>query len=338
MAKLTNSVGTFQTGDLVFTRYPPKSPQPIHVTLFLDGTAGGPRYVHAGATQLEIAAVGTYASDKDSGGYLHAHTTDTTLRTNAAAVAQLFAQTVTPYGSYPGTKDFTRIGITPESPHASRFTGMIRTQTVGEIPFEFPALQRLLKWTLRAIRNEPLSEHRGITCAAFASICQQVARMRAYLEEAGVGYQPDKIESCLRELDKLVQKKADLRKSLELLATDPQTGKKIYRDQAYRENSNRDLTAQGRRTLQKAKKDVDWTALNDDMAKAVKRHAPSAELEQFWLVIQTQHLEIHPALAEPIRKILNDGFFFDAKYVSSIALSKHIVTLPKWKTTEYTEY
>jgi hypothetical protein len=211
MSKLTDSINTFVTGDLVFTRYPPTSPQPIHVTVFLEPRAGlgGRSYVHAGATQLEIADAATYKDDKDSGGYLHAHPTDNDLRARTAEVAQAFAQTVkrTPYGSYPSSKDFQRLNLAVQSPHASRLTGIVRTTSFAQIPFEFAALVRLLKWTLRAIDNAPLSGNRGITCAAFVSICHQAARMLLSFDDVGLTWQPEKIRTCLQTLNGLVDAK-----------------------------------------------------------------------------------------------------------------------------------
>ena len=337
MPKLTDSIGTFVTGDLVFTRYPPTSRQPIHVTLFLAPDAGhGQAYVHAGGTQLEIAAAPTYEEDSGAGGYLHAHPTETELRANTAEVAQIFAQTLTPtpYGSYPGTADFQRIGITPKSPHASRFTGMLRTEAFAEIPFEFPALHRLLKWTQRAIARAPFSEHRGITCAAFVAACHQVARMRAYFTETGVAFQPDKLKECLQFLAGVVESKASLRENLELLAKDPKTDKAIYRDQAYRENSNRKLTDAGAQKLRGLKNVTltkkGWPA-NIDLTQL-------SDVEKYWLVIQTQFLGIHQSEVRLAEDILTTDFFFDAKYVNSPLLSRRVLEIKGWKTTAYKQY
>lgn len=343
MARLTDSIHTFQTGDLVFTRYPPKGPQPIHVTLFLEARTGlGQGYVHAGATHLEIADVDTYADDRDSGGYLHAHPTDPVIRDNTTAVAQLFARTArrTPYGSYPSSVDFDRLELAVKSPHASRFTGMIRTGSIDDIPFQFPALRRLLKWTLRAIENATLSENRGITCAAFIAVCHQVARMRRFLEETGVGYQPDKIKACIQQLDALAETKASLREGLELLGTDPVNNKPIYRDQAYRENSNRKLTQAGRSTLGEMAKDVPWKALDKAIVDRLKTgsSSPLPNMEKIWLVIQTRMLGIPEVLANLLENIIGNDFLFDAKYVSSPLLAERIRNAPGWNTTEYTHY
>lgn len=343
MAKLSDSIHTFKTGDLVFTRYPPKGPQPIHVTLFLEARTGlGRGYVHAGATHLEIADVATYADDKDAGGYLHAHPTDATVRANTTAVAQLFARTAkrTPYGSYPGSADFSRMNLTPKSPHASRFTGMIRTGSIGDIPFQFPALHRLLKWTLRAIEEATLSENRGITCAAFIAACHQVARMRAFLDETGVGYQPEKIRGCIQQLDALAETKASLREGLELLGTDPANNKPIYRDQAYRENSNRKLTEVGRKTLGELAKDVAWKDMDGTIVTRLKTGAvdPVSSMEKIWLVIQTRMLGIPEVSASLLETIIGNDFLFDAKYVSSPLLAERIRNAPGWNTTEYTHY
>src|SRR5690349_22277609 len=133
MAKLTDSMGTFRTGDLVFVRYPPRGTQPIHVTVFLEPEFGlGESYVHAGDAQLEIATHASYEEYREYGGYLHAHTTDAELRNRVAAVAALFARDAkrTPYGHYPNKDDVTRVnkGKAVESPRANRFGGMIGTR------------------------------------------------------------------------------------------------------------------------------------------------------------------------------------------------------------------
>lgn len=343
MAKLTDSIGTFQTGDLVFTRYPPTSPQPIHVTVYLAPREGlGQSYVHAGASEVEIADVSTYADDKDSGGYLHAHPTDAGLRENVAEVAALFARTAkkTPYGSYPSSKDFQRMGSAPQSPHASRFTGMIRTASFNEIPFEFPALHRLLKWTQRAIEDAPLSENRGITCAAFVAACHQVARLRAFFDLTGTRHQPGKLRDCLHQLDTLVQTKVSLRQGLEVLGTDERTGKPIYRDQAYREHSNRALTQPGRGSLQDMSKRIDGGSLSGPIRTRLKKNAesPLPALEKIWLVIQTQMLGIHESMADLLENIIGPDFLFDAKYVSSPLLAQRVREAQGWNTTEYKDY
>lgn len=340
MSRLRDSIGIFRTGDLVFTRYPPppNSPQPIHVTLFLEPGGGhGPRYIHAGEHQLEIQGADGYATDKDSGGYLRASPTNETLRSRAAEVATTFTETLTPYGSYPSSKDFSRLGLVVEGPHASRFTGMVRTRDFAQIPFEFPSLVRLLKWTVRAIRRTPLSENRGITCAAFVSICQQVARMLVFLEEVGTAYKPEKIETCLNHLNSLIVSKATLRAKLALIGTDPtRNNKPIYRDQAYRENSNRTLTKGGRRDLDSKRKSIEYSSLPPEMLACLRRRSPQAELEGYWLVIQTEWLGIHPALTKSIEAILGE-FFFDAKYVSSPVLAQRVQTIG-WKTEVFKDY
>ena len=341
--KLTGSIDTFVTGDLVFTRYPPKHSQPIHVTLFLDSTTGlGPAYVHAGATQLEIARADTYADDKDSGGYLYAQPTNPELRARTAAVARGFAQTakLTPYGNYPSSKDFQRLKIDVVSPHASRFTGMIRTASLAEIPFDFAALVRLLKWTLRSINSETLSANRGVTCAAFVSICHQVARMLMFFDEVGLakGKGPEKIRACLLQVNGLVESKASLRAKLEKIGEDAERGNRpIYRDQAYRENSNRKLTADGVTVLTSQSKKIDGSIVPEEVANRVKKGAPSYEIERYWLIIQTQWLGLNEALTKSLQDILGE-FFFDAKYVSSPVLSKLVLTSESWRKVVFEAY
>lgn len=337
MSKLTDSLATFATGDLVFTRYPPKGSQPIHVTLFLSPDAG---YVHAGATHVEISGVETYVDDKDSGGYLHAHTADADRREKTKDVARIFAETVkrTPYGSFPSSKDFESMSVAVRSPRASRFNGMIGTQTVQEIPFEFPALHRLLKWTLRAIRKAPLSENRGITCAAFISACHQVTAMRAFLEETGAAYQETVIEECNQKLDSLVRTKADLRKELEVIAR-PVSGSPIYREQALAANSNRTLTVPGQAEIRTMGRKVKVAELSDHIApRLTNAQNPLSQLDKTWLVIQTRLLNIHESQAKLVSEILPGEFMFDAKYVSSMALARCIRASAGWRSTIYDAY
>lgn len=352
MAKLTDSIATFKTGDLVFTRYPPKGVQPIHVTLFLSAqdsarlASGKAGYVHAGATHLEIAGIDTYAEDKDSGGYLHSFSTDANHRARTALVAKTFAaaltksNTATPYGSFPGSADFAKMNKVVQSPHASRFTGMIRTKDISEIPFEFPALHRLLKWTYRAIVKAALSENRGTTCAAFVSICNQVAPMQAFFDDTGVSYKPKVIEECLQKLDSLVESKQSLRANLEVIAEAPDTGKPIYRDQAYRENSNRKLLDSRKQDLADLWAKVDRKQLDPLIKVRVVKEAkdPLPLLERIWLVIQTQMLGIPEFSVRLLGDIIGPDFMFDAKYVSSPVLADRLRNTKTWTSNEYTQY
>lgn len=348
MAKLTDSIGTFQTGDLVFVRYPPKpGGQPIHVTVFLDASSRrGPGYLHAG-DQLEKDTLDHYADYQEHGGYLHVCTTDTELRAAVAEVAAIFAMDAprTPYGSYPNSADVARIAGKPVvSPRASRFTGMIGTRDVSEIPFELPALVRLLKWTHRAITSAPLSEHRGITCAAFSAICHQVAGMRAFLEETGVAFKPATVLDAVRRLDTLTVSKEDLRKNLELIGRDDTTGKTVFKGQALPANSNRTLSDKGREefkaltqtTVEGKSTMLPWvaTALNTIGKKASELSA----VERSWLVVQVQFLGISEYAVKPLSDIIHPDFFFDAKYVSSPALAAALRASGGWKSTEFTAY
>lgn len=340
MANLKDSVNSFQTGDLVFTRFPPTTRQPIHVTLYLGPREGmGRSYVHAGKEYLEIAHVDTYEADKGAGGYLHAVPTDPEIRRRTAEIAVAFASTVrrTPYGDYPSSQDFQRMKVQVASPHASRFTGMIRTESFAAIPFEMPSLIRLLKWTCRYLNEEPLSVNRGITCAAFVSICHQVARMHMFLEDVGVAYNTAAILQTKRKLDALVETKDALRKDLEKVAEDPlKGGKPIFRDQAYRENSNRNLTEEGRVALKRLGKAVDYREL-PAQTKSPRLRKKLSDLERQWIAIQTQWLGIHESQTQLLEDILGRPFFFDAKYVSSIVLSRRVQEIG-WKTTEYKKY
>ena len=81
MSDFTKCMGGFQTGDLVFVRYPPRGTQPIHLTVFLDGTSPhGAGYLHAADKTLELSKLESYAEYRELGGYLHACTTNAELR------------------------------------------------------------------------------------------------------------------------------------------------------------------------------------------------------------------------------------------------------------------
>lgn len=342
MAALKQAIDGFHTGDLVFTRYPPKGVQPIHVTVYLKARdALEPSYVHAGARELEVAPAATYKDDKDGGGYLHATPTDATHRETVAEIARIFAQEVrrTPYGSYPGAEDFARLKITPKSPHANRFTGMIRTTRIEDIPFDISALHRLLKWTCRALTQAPLSKNRGITCAAFVAACHQIAHMRTFLEEVGVAYDVDKVRGCVAALDGMVQTKQSLRQGLEALCKDPQTGKTLYRDQAYRENSNRQLTTAGWQKLWEHNKRIRTDALPTEVQQRLQQLGPDLQqIDRQWLIIQTRLLGIDESQTRLIKDVIGQGFLFDAKYVSSPVLANLVLGSRHWNATQYDKY
>lgn len=353
MPEFAKSIAGFKTGDLVFVRYPPRGTQPIHVTVFLDGSSPhGSGYLHAGDRELERSAVDTYAEYKHYGGYLHACTTDAELRAAVAQVASIFTLDArkTPYGHYPNKDDVARMaGKAVESPRANRFGGMIGTRAVNEIPFEFPALHRLLKWTHRALVKAPLSEHRGITCAAFAAACHQVAGMRAFFIDTGLSFKPELVRDAVSQLDKLTVTKESLRSTLEKIGEDPKTGKTIYKGQALRANSNRVLSEDGKSQL--AGKVVDIVTREGAADKHVlqpwAREVQKAlgitlnalsPVERAWAVVQYHWLRLPAVQMRLLSQIIDPAFHFDAKYVSSPALAAALVASGTWKTTEYTTY
>jgi hypothetical protein len=350
MSKLTDVINTFETGDLVFTRFPPKGTQPIHVTLFLSARdAVKPSYVHAGATHVEIADASTYAVDKDSGGYLHARLTAADMRSRVTRIARAFAGTakLTPYGSYPSSKDFTRLNIEVKSPNASRFGVMVKTPNFDAIPFDFPALHRLLKWTWRAECNATFSENRGITCAAFASACQQVARMQAFLKDNYMGGGlADTLADAVKTLNGMVQTKASLRENLEQLGKDEQTGKTIYKGQAERANSNRKFTPDGMSKFKEMARDVKTRDFPEEIIGRIPSTAKDAKapdkpltpIENQWLVIQTKLLKVPQYSAKLLEDILGSEWMFDAKYVNSMLLADRLQNSQSWATVEYKQY
>lgn len=344
MASFTDVVGTFETGDIVFVYYPPKGVQPIHVTIFLAAAdappaLGGAGFVHAGPAEVEVAPVAAYEQYRDGGGYMHSTHVNSARRGRLAGIAKTFAATArrTPYGSYPGSKDFQSLGPVPESPHANRFTGMMHTQNVGQLPFDATALLRLMKWTLRASKGETLSEKRGITCAAFATLCGQVGEMLDYLRTMGV---ENKLENCVNKMNNLFETKAELRerKNLETLipSEKSQTGKPIYRDQAYRGNSNREMKVAITNKLNQTNIDVqELESFNNSIQAGV---VPLSGVDKFWILAQKNFLGLYPSVMQSVSDIIPPEFLLDAKYMNSRILVDHINGAGGWRQTVHKTY
>jgi hypothetical protein len=337
--KLTDVMNTFNTGDVVFTRYPSKGLQPIHATLFLAPGTGiaNPSYVHAGEDWLEISGVEKYKEDEDAGSYLRIET-PAARRASTTAVALAFARnaTRTPYGKLP-LKDGFVDGKT-KSPTVSRFSGMIKTTDCAEIPFTFAALRRLLKWTMKFASGAPLSKNRGVTCAAFVSICHQVGGMKDFLSSFPVYHDAEKFKKVLQALDALAVTKAKLRENLEELQPAVKTPKTFHRGQALRENSNRELTVDGLATLKLQSKELRLDRLDESVLARLKDSTkPVSEIDKLWVTIQTQYLEIPEASVQLLDQIMPAEFIFDAKYVSSMALSTRMAALG-WHRTICEKY
>lgn len=343
MANLTDVIDSFATGDLVFTHYPAKPPQPIHVTLYLaakdaPSTVGGNGFAHAGKTEVEIASVKDYAEYADGGGYLHCKNTDMDRQARAAAIAKIFATTTkaTPYGAYPTSKD---VPPNTKSPNASRFTGMIKTESIVNLPFDFTALNRLLKWTLRAEKGSTLSANRGITCAAFVSLCHQVGEMRNYLHNNGA---LKKLEDCVHKTNAMLETKATLRarKGLTVLipAHKSKTNKPIYRDQALRANSNRQLDPKKTDDMNSYEAEIKPEELYEFNEDIQKGKTPLSDIDKHWLYIQHAFLGISHYGASSLQEIIPPEFFFDAKYMNSLILVNFLPKAKGWKATEYKKY
>ena len=354
MANLVDMLGGFSTGDLVFTYYPPPetSRQPIHVTVFLaDGDAPshikGAGFVHAGKDEVEVVPVAAY-KQYDVSGFKHVTTTDSQRRIRAAEVAKVFAMTTvkTPYGSYPGS------GHTKEdSPGANRFTGMIKSESVAALPFDFTALTRLLKWTNRAHKKDTLSVNRGITCAAFATACYQVGEMMEYVRTKGA---LDKLEKCLYAADKMLESKSELRlrKGLKPLMVDPKKKKQVmaldrlknktphpvYKGQALRDNSNRQIEAKRAEDMFGYMKKIDPGELYSFYSDEKKLGSNLSDIDQQWLYLQTEFLGIDKYSAQSITEVIPNEFMFDAKYMNSRILETHISAQNGWKTTIIPSY
>jgi hypothetical protein len=163
--------------------------------------------------------------------------------------------------------------------------------------------------------------------------------MRAFLGEVGVTYNVEKIQSCVAALNGMVQTKQSLRQGLEVLCNDPMTKKTIYRDQAYRENSNRQLTTGGWQKLWEHNKGIRTDALPTEIQQRLQEIGPDLQhVDRQWLIIQTKLLGIHESQTKLIKDVIGQGFMFDAKYVSSPVLANLVLNPLHWNATPYDKY
>lgn len=334
MAKLTDSIKQFSTGDLVICYYPPKKGATLHLTLYFTAK-DNPRgkasagFIHAGNDGVEFTPEAGYAEYGKVSGFLHVAPVNEVLRQEAARIAAIWGveASATPYGSYPGTKDLGK----DAAPLANRFQGMRATADLGEIPFDFTALARLLKWVQRAHAKAPLSKLRGITCAAFAAACYQTAAMYLYLRDLGA---LERVAGALKEIDALLGSKADLRKGLKVLipADKSKTGKPVYQGQALRQHSNRPLQKDAATTMNKSSDELDLDTLYEYGKKAL------TDLDRQWLYVQIELLGISPYSARSLEAIIPDDVRFDVKYINSPLLTDRLERSNAWRRTPFDKY
>ena len=174
-----------------------------------------------------------------------------------------------------------------------------------DIPFGSAALLRLIKWTKKALKNEPLSKNRGITCCAFVLASAQTACMRKFLE---INYvQPEVLYAAYNELVKMFESKnaVRVRTGLQPLIAEKKTasrevGDKVgYLNQALRENSNRNVLA-----------------------------GVPTDVEELWQFIQSKLLKIHDP--KKLRQVLPPEIFYDVKYMNTKLFVKSVT----WKMTQ----
>ena len=300
MATLTELQAQLQTGDLIITEVNPMAAV-HHTTVFLepkDSPTQRASFVHAGDT-TEVRDFDAY-KDVCVAPYIHISIPNPGLKQALAKQACAWAAKASPYGASPTSlKD----GI-PGKANASRYYGMVATD-LKDIPFDSAALLRLIKWTKKALRNEPLSKNRGITCCAFVLASAQTACMRKFLEIKYI--QPDVLYAAYNELVKMFETKEAVhaRTGLQLLITEKKTasreiGDKVgYVNQALRENSNRSTLA-----------------------------GTPNDVEELWQLIQSKLLKI--SAPEKLAKLLPPEIFYDVKYMNT----KQFVKSVTWKKTQ----
>ena len=347
MTKLSDVLNTLQTGDVVVTYYPeapPPSRRLLHVTVILRAAYSGgvgDCFAHSdnAANELHRSPFTDYEAQS---GFLVAQCVDRAQGQRAANAARVWTSTArkTPYGQSPQTSDLK----TPDLKlrlAASRFVGMKDTGSLLEIPFESSALLRLLKWTLRLKDVAPLSENRGVTCAAFLAECHQAAAMLNHITIEGGLHKLD--TAFVGKVAALFESKAALRERLNLESVELKDGATSGKDhafvgQAMRANSNRSLkpnasdlvtSKQAVLTKQRAKYEA-YDSSGRDLSQI-------PEVEMLWVILQHE-LGIHPASMKPLEQIIPPDFLFDAKYVNSRLMTTILRNSLQWRTTPYDKY
>lgn len=276
-----------------------------------------PSYVHAGSDVTEVRPVADYQNYTPPP---HRRFTCPNAPAGVAVAAQAVAWAdvtrATPYGDYPSSQNAAIGGGT----NANRYSGMVNTTALTDIPFEITALVRLLKWVERAQANQRLSETRGITCCAYICASFQTAFMRRYLQNAHV--QPQKLREANAALKKELETKAEVRQRAQLqdLVTnaprdDVQQGTKIgYINQALRANSNRQV-------------------------KPGSMLSQLTSLDEQWNYIQTGLLgmKLGAVVISPIKDIIPKVVRYDVKYLNT-KLFETALTANNWTSKEYNQY
>jgi len=311
MPKLTDVINTFKTGDIVITQRI-ESARVFHTTMILQ-PAHSPinklSFAHAG-DRTEVCETSAYEKETPAP-YRHYSCPNANIGGSVAAQAAQWSDRRTSYGNFPSSQNAAIGGGT----NANRYSGMVTTASLDEIPFDINALKRVLKWVEKSYKNEPLSLNRGITCCAFISACYQTTCMKKYLELNHVK------NETVYEVNAQLQKQFGSKPSALLpdLVTTAKRGtvekgtKLGHVGQALRNNSNRPV--------------LESSAL----------HGKS--IEDQWEFIQTNLFKIGDWTGKKlsINKIIPPFVFYDVKYMNTKLLETSLIA-NGWKYTDYDQY
>jgi hypothetical protein len=315
MPKITDDLDSFNTGDIVITQRI-ESAQVYHTTMFLkaaESPLNQVSFAHAGDT-TEVRPTSAY-KDVTPPPFRHFACPSVAVGRAVATQVVQWCTRSTPYGSYPSSQN----AAIPGKTNANRYSGMVTTASLADIPFEISALARVLKWVEKAYKNEPLSLNRGITCCAFVAAAFQTAFMKKYLEKNYVA--PETLYAANAQLRKELETKADVRQRAGLAplvttADKPNVPKGTqigYVGQAMRDSSNRLPRAQ--------------SALHGQ------------DIDAQWERIQTELLGIKDwtGFQAPLAKIIPAFAFYDVKYMNTKLLETSLAA-HGWKSKHYDQY
>jgi len=349
MTQVKTLFRTFRTADLVVFNYPLIDKGGIsHVVMYLEAEhspIGQAAVVHANLSdktpkdnRVMVAPAADIFEEQDGvpGAHVQPAQLQPELVQTIQEVARVFGQDAppTPYGNTP------KKGV---AERANRFVGMVKTESMAQIPLDITCLYRILKWTHRANTVQPLSESRGITCAAFASAVFQTAAMLAYLR--GFDHKNPKplarLPAALKTINAMLETKAHLREVAQL--TKAKKGsegfagrkkeKQYHHNQALRQNSHRRL-ADGQHEAM----DEFIAGLGDYELVEFPRFGEDdfavSTLDRQWVFIQQELLGINRFEARSVAQILPTGLRFDAKFVNSRILPDALQS-SGWQLTRY---
>jgi len=319
MAKLSDDVESFKTGDIIITQRT-EAARVFHTTMFLEARhspLGVRSFVHAGSDVTEVRPATDYQNYTPPP---HRRYTCPSAPVGVAVAEQAVSWAAvgrtTPYGDGPSSRTVAIGGGT----NSNRYSGMVTTAALTDIPFEISALMRVLKWVDRANSNRSLSVTRGITCCAFICASFQTAFMKKYLDGNFVSAQ--KLREALAALTRELETKATVRARTNLAPLETNAdkgdlpkGTKIgFVGQALRANSNRLVK--------------DGSVLSD-----------FASLDEQWQYIQTAYLGMKADAVHirPLKDIIPKLVRYDVKYLNT-KLFETALTNNNWGHKHYEQY